>query len=264
MAAILFFFLALLLSTAVTTTASVTAQELDAALSALRSRGYTLFPNAIATSDISLLLLSLNSTFTLFSPPDLLVFSLDLSSTATDYVHYLLRHVAPHRLSIADLRSIRGNPYLDTLVPHNRLFIDKSVVARNGTVLESVLVDGVRVLNPDLFLGDSIAVHGLEGILVSEFGSGGKIDDVVDSPVMSPVAWGPEGNSPAVYPMVEAVRDGSSLVTEPRGKKMEGQHVHHHRKGNNNPGVHVNFGGIRDEDGVADGDYALFSHLFGG
>ncbi|WCJ21368.1 Fasciclin-like arabinogalactan family protein [Euphorbia peplus] len=232
----------LLLSTAVTTTsATVTASELDAALSALRSRGYTLFPNAIATSDISLLLLSLNSTFTLFSPPDLLVFSLDLSSTATDYVHYLLRHVSPHRLSMADLR--RGDPYIDTLVSDNRLFIDTSVVARNHTVL----VDGVRVLIPDIFLGDSIAVHGLEGILVSEFGSGGRVDGVVDSPVMSPVAWGPQGNSP----MVE---DAVSLVTEPRGKNIHhhNHHNHHHQN--------VNL----DEEGVADGDYALFSHLFGG
>ncbi|XP_065847711.1 fasciclin-like arabinogalactan protein 19 [Euphorbia lathyris] len=263
MAPILFLLLSLtLLSTA---SANVTVQELDAALSALRSRGYTLFPNAISTSDIGLFLLSRNSSFTLFSPPDLLVFSLDLSSTATDYVHYLLRHVVPHRLSMAQLRSIRGNnPYLDTLVTRNRLLIDKSaVVVANGTVLESVLVDGVRVLNPDLFLGSSIAVHGLGGILVSEFGSGveeGKIDNFVDSPVMSPVAWAPELNSPAPSP---AAGGGGDFIMEPRGKKMEGQQNHNHRNGNN-LGVHVNLGGMGDGEGVADGDYALFSHLFGG
>ncbi|EEF32310.1 hypothetical protein RCOM_0009520 [Ricinus communis] len=137
--------LSLLLST-VTTTATVTNQELEAALFTLRSQGYTLFPNAIATSDLRPLLLSLNSTFTLFSPPDPLLFSLDLSSPASHYVHSLLRHVSPLRLSMSQLRSIRGLPpyYLDTLVPRHRLSIDTSLVLGNGTVLETVLVDGVR------------------------------------------------------------------------------------------------------------------------
>ena len=66
--------------------------------------------------------------------------------------------MSPLRLSMSQLRGIRGTPaYLDTLVPPHRLLIDKSLVLGNGTVLESALVDGVRVSVPDLFLGSSIA-----------------------------------------------------------------------------------------------------------
>ncbi|XP_015581421.1 fasciclin-like arabinogalactan protein 19 [Ricinus communis] len=193
--------LSLLLST-VTTTATVTNQELEAALFTLRSQGYTLFPNAIATSDLRPLLLSLNSTFTLFSPPDPLLFSLDLSSPASHYVHSLLRHVSPLRLSMSQLRSIRGLPpyYLDTLVPRHRLSIDTSLVLGNGTVLETVLVDGVRVSVPDLFLSSSIAVHGLEGILVSSFGSNIEVEARAgDPPLLSPGGWSVE-SSPASSP----------------------------------------------------------------
>ncbi|KAG8640838.1 hypothetical protein MANES_13G081800v8 [Manihot esculenta] len=193
-----------------TATASLTSQQLDSALFALRSRGYTLFPNAITTSDLRLLLLSLNFKFTLFSPPDPLIYSLDLSSTAPLYIRSLLRHMSPLRLSMSDLRSIRGSPYLDTLVPPNRISINKSIFTDKGTVSESLTLDGVRVSVPDIFIGTDIAVHGLEGILVAGVESNFQeehIDRRCDPPLMSPVAsW--SRNSPASSPTAEAKEEG--------------------------------------------------------
>uniref|UniRef100_A0A6N2L6Y6 FAS1 domain-containing protein n=1 Tax=Salix viminalis TaxID=40686 RepID=A0A6N2L6Y6_SALVM len=89
------------------TTATLTDQQLELALLSLRSHGYTLFPNAISTSDLRFHLLNqtsnATSTFTLFSPPDSLLFSVDLSSTASHYTKSLFLHVSPSRLSISDL-----------------------------------------------------------------------------------------------------------------------------------------------------------------
>ncbi|XVF17083.1 hypothetical protein REPUB_Repub10bG0087500 [Reevesia pubescens] len=165
--------LLLLLTNTITTvtTADLTSQELDAALSALRSSGYTLFPNAITTSDLHLRLLSPeNSSFTLFAPHYGLLFSLDLLSSARLYTFSLLHHVSPHFLSRSDLISLPRPPYIETLLPDRRLFVENTLVSRNGTVFLSVTVDGVRVSAPDLFLGSNIAVHGLDGILVARYG----------------------------------------------------------------------------------------------
>jgi hypothetical protein len=98
------------------TTASLTDQELDFALSSLRSYGYTLFPNAISTSDLCLQLLNQSSnatstsTFTLFCPPDSLLYSVDLASTAPHYTKSLFLHVSPSRLSTSDLRNLMIHP----------------------------------------------------------------------------------------------------------------------------------------------------------
>ncbi|KAJ4827771.1 hypothetical protein Tsubulata_020872, partial [Turnera subulata] len=155
----------LLLST--TTTGATTDQELDAALSALRSHGFTLFANAVATSDLRFLLLlpSSSATFTLFSPPDHLLYSLDLASPADHYTRSLLLHVSPTLLRISSLGSAAsaspGRCFIDTLAPHGRLLVEESKALVNGTVLESVSVNRVRVSVPDLFVGSGIVVHGL-------------------------------------------------------------------------------------------------------
>ncbi|XWS29421.1 hypothetical protein CRYUN_Cryun24cG0028200 [Craigia yunnanensis] len=165
--------LLLLLTTNTVTNADLTSQELDAALLALRSSGYTLFPNAITTSDLHLRLLSPenSSFFTLFAPPDSLLFSLDLLSSARLYTFSLLHHVSPHFLSRSDLLSLPRPAYIETLLPNYRqLFVENTRVSRNGTVLLSVTVDGVGVSVPDLFLGSNIAVHGLDGILITRYG----------------------------------------------------------------------------------------------
>ncbi|KAE8691225.1 putative Citrate-binding protein precursor [Hibiscus syriacus] len=162
-----------LLLAAAAATAGLTTKELDAALLALQSRGYTLFPNAITTSDLQARLLSSqnSSIFTLFAPPDSLLFSLDLLSSARLYTFSLFLHVAPHFLSSADLLVLPRPTFIDTLFPNRRLFVEHTMSTRNGTALLTVTVDGVVVSVPDLFIGSNLAVHGLDGILVARYGS---------------------------------------------------------------------------------------------
>ncbi|XP_039016937.1 uncharacterized protein LOC120147696 [Hibiscus syriacus] len=163
----------LLLLAAAATTAGLTIKELDAALLALQSRGYTLFPNAITTSDLQVRLLSSqnSSIFTLFAPPDSLLFSLDLLSSARLYTFSLFLHVSPHFLSSSDLLALPRPGFIDTLFPNRRLFVERAMSTRNGSALLTVTVDGVMVSVPDLFIGSNLAVHGLDGILVARYGS---------------------------------------------------------------------------------------------
>lgn len=189
--------------------AGLTSQELDAALFALRSSGYTLFPNAITTSDLHFRLLSQenSSFFTLFAPPDNLLFSLDLLSSARFYTFSLLHHVSPRFLSMSDILSLPRPAYVETLLPNRQLFVENTVVSRNGTVLLSVTLDGVRVLVPDLFLGSNMAVHGLDRILVARngprVGQAGTADfaeapkswcETCASPANSPESFPPLGS----------------------------------------------------------------------
>ncbi|XVF14999.1 hypothetical protein REPUB_Repub09cG0111100 [Reevesia pubescens] len=191
----------LLLLLTTTTTADVTSQELDAALFALRSNGYTLFPNAITTSDLHLRLLSSqnSSFFTLFAPPDSFLFSLDFLSSASHYTFSLLHHVSPHFFAMADLLTLPLPSYIETLLPDRQLFVENTLISHNGTILLSATVDGVRVLVPDLFLGSNIAVHGLDGILVASYGP--RFSDgtaVAEAP--KTVAWCETCISPANPP----------------------------------------------------------------
>ncbi|KAG5223922.1 hypothetical protein OIU77_006764 [Salix suchowensis] len=200
------------------TTAALTDQQLDLALLSLRSHGYTLFPNAISTSDLRFHLLNqtsnATSTFTLFSPPDSLLFSVDLSSTASHYTKSLFLHVSPSRLSMSDFRNLTaasGGTYIDSLVPNHRLLINNSLARLNGTVDGSVLVNRVQVSVPDLFLGPDIAVHGLDGILVAGFDD--KVEDTsFEAATSSPAneIWSSELNSPLAVRFPARKRNGKN------------------------------------------------------
>ncbi|KAG6789805.1 hypothetical protein POTOM_005931 [Populus tomentosa] len=211
------------------TTAKLTDQELDFALFSLRSHGYTLFPNAIATSDLRLQLLNQSnhakssfSTFTLFSPPDSLLFSLDLASAASHYTKSLSLHVSPVRMSTSDLRNLTassGGASIDSLVPNHRLLINNSLAHINGTVVESVLVNRVRVSVPDLFLCPSIAVHGLDGIIVAGFED--RVEDTsfeaATSSSQIDAIWSEELNSP-----LPGRRNGDRRRNNRRGRILNG------------------------------------------
>lgn len=149
---------------------STTIRELETMLEALRNHGYTLFTNAITTSDIQYQLLSATTTspFTLFAPKDSPLRALDMASDAPAYVSTLQYHVIPdYRHTFTDLQNL-SSPFLDTLLPHYSVLIGKiqdgEVSFGNATV--GVMVDGVLLSDPDLFLGSRIAVHGIDGILV--------------------------------------------------------------------------------------------------
>nr|GMD53570.1 fasciclin-like arabinogalactan protein 19 [Ipomoea batatas] len=152
-------------------------QELEAMCTVLRSSGYNLFCNAIATSDLqvqltanatvgfsSSIIVAAGAAFTLFSPKDKFLFTLDMASDAADYVAALRYHIVPSRaLALSDLKNL-SSPFLDTLLPHYSILIYKSENA-------SVTVDGVMLSDPDLYIGSNIAVHGLDGILLSGYSS---------------------------------------------------------------------------------------------
>ncbi|KAK1588873.1 hypothetical protein Q3G72_028069 [Acer saccharum] len=219
------------------TTAYLTEHELSLAISALRSRGYKLFPRAITDSDLRLRLLSSgNSTFTLFSPPDLLLDSLDLSFTATLYDRSLLCHVSPSKLTVSQLQN---QNYLNTLLPHHRLLIGNTTVSTNGADFDSVTVDGVRLSVPDLFIGSSIAVHGLDGVLVAD----GESEDEEEH-------YGELGFvSPEIWPVDEYVAPSESSATETRVPSSKNRRI----------GVH----GDDVDDKVNHGQFSKFNHLFG-
>ncbi|KAL3637473.1 hypothetical protein CASFOL_018641 [Castilleja foliolosa] len=179
---ILLALLLILLSTTKTTAAGITIpasplQELETMLQVLRNRGYTLFTNAIATSDVQYQLTTSSAAeetptppFTLFAPVDELLFALDMSADAEAYVSTLKYHVIPNRLhTFTDLRNL-SFPFLETLLPHYSVLIGKIRegyvdTVNNATV--GVMVDGVRLSEPDLFVGSRIAVHGIDGILLT-------------------------------------------------------------------------------------------------
>lgn len=87
-----------------------------------------------------------------------------MASDADAYVAALLCHVIPsRRLTITQLRNLTS-PYLETLLPHYSILVGKS---KSDDVF--VTVDGVRVSDPDLYLGSKFVVHGLDGILLTGF-----------------------------------------------------------------------------------------------
>ncbi|XP_038682567.1 fasciclin-like arabinogalactan protein 19 [Tripterygium wilfordii] len=202
-------------------------QELDVAISALRSHGYTLFPNAIVTSDLRPRLLSTeNASFTLFSPPDYLLFPLDLYSTAPHYIISLARHVSPIRLSASDLRRLPLSR-LPTLLPHRYLSIERNSTLSDGAVLDSITLDGVRISRPDLFLGSRIAVHGLDGILDSSAGLDAEDYDYWGALWFSAPPTSYDSLSPARLPPEESLSP-DMVDTDPRVKE-DGNHFPFHR-----------------------------------
>nr|CAD1836818.1 unnamed protein product [Ananas comosus var. bracteatus] len=170
---LLLLFLLLLLSLS-SPAISVAETELDAAVSALRSRGYSLFGNAISASDLRLdLLLLPNSSssstaaaaasFTFFAPTDPALFALDMASPAASYLRYLRYHVAIGRLPLPALLALPNPSLVHTLLPGRRISISRR--RDPGTGADVVAADGVDVVAPGIFDGGVIAVHGLDGIL---------------------------------------------------------------------------------------------------
>ncbi|MFQ6655957.1 hypothetical protein Gotur_026269 [Gossypium turneri] len=221
----------LLLLTTVST-ADLTSKELDAAIVALQSRGYTLFPNAISTSDLQVRLLSSqnSSIFTLFAPPDSLLFSLDLLSSARLYTFSLFLHVSPHFLSSSDLLALPRPAFIDTLLPNRRLFVEHAMSTRNGTALLTVSVDGVVVSVPDLFLGSNIVVHGLDGILVARYGSlvsEGSDNAIAEPPKFPYQTYVSPANPPETLPPtgLEMVTIGTQIKKDREAFRRDDDHA---------------------------------------
>ncbi|KAJ4952311.1 hypothetical protein NE237_029143 [Protea cynaroides] len=135
--------------------------ELFAMVSALRSKGYHLFGNALMTSDIHYEIL-LGSSLTFFAPTDSALFALDMTTTASDYVQTLRIHIVPRRFSVLFLHSLPYGSSLPTLLPHHQIFISEDRTLDSNLLT----VNGVDVVFPGLFYSRDIAVHGLSSILL--------------------------------------------------------------------------------------------------
>ncbi|KAF8019737.1 hypothetical protein BT93_G0437 [Corymbia citriodora subsp. variegata] len=138
--------------------ACVPVEDLDAALDALRSRGYSLAANAVAASDLRFDLLSAASA-TLFAPVDSALFALGMALPAPAYVSALRSHAVPRRLSAADLRRVRYAAVVPSLLPSRSLHVTASQHS------DAIAVDGVEVAVLGVFYGRDVAVHGLRGAL---------------------------------------------------------------------------------------------------
>ncbi|XP_042015776.1 fasciclin-like arabinogalactan protein 19 [Salvia splendens] len=161
------FLLLLLLLAASAADPPTQSQEFDDMLQSLRNYGYSLFTNAIATSDLNYELLAAPN-FTLFAPRDELLYALDMATSAAAYVSTLRYHIVPTRHTFADLKNLSA-PFLDTLLFDYSILIGKFRDVHVSTDRASIglIVDGVRVAYPDLFLGSRMAVHGIDGILLT-------------------------------------------------------------------------------------------------
>ncbi|KAJ4966161.1 hypothetical protein NE237_018010 [Protea cynaroides] len=174
-----------LLSFQIVAVAGMTEGELETAIDALRSKGYDLFSNAIETSDLQYDLLDSGESFTIFAPAGGSLSSLDLASQASDYIQTLRFHVSPRRFTFSDLRSLSMSqvPYVDSLLHNHALYVAINNITQTNS--DSMIVDGVQISVPDLYLGPSIAVHGLDGILAIRF----QVRPIISPPAMSPLVF---------------------------------------------------------------------------
>ncbi|XP_068328215.1 fasciclin-like arabinogalactan protein 19 [Pyrus communis] len=137
---------------------SLTTREYESMQRVLRGHGYNLVCNAMATSDLQWLLLTLpaNASFTIFAPTDASLFALDMTLPASSYTDTLRFHVVPLRLSLFNLRSLAAGSVLPTLLPSSALRLVST---------RPLSVGGVDVVLPGLFYSRHVAVHGLGGIV---------------------------------------------------------------------------------------------------
>ncbi|KAL4556071.1 hypothetical protein LXL04_038711 [Taraxacum kok-saghyz] len=139
---------------------AVRESELNVVFGVLRGRGYHLFANAIATSDIHYDIKS-NGNFTLFAPINSALFAIDMTMAASNYVEAVRYHVVPRRMSISDLLSLPpGANSIPTLMPGQNIVVEQRRDPRS-----LITVGGVDIVVPGMFYGREIAVHGLDGIL---------------------------------------------------------------------------------------------------
>lgn len=162
--ALRFLAVTLLLLSLTTTVVSVEEDELESMLNVLRSRGHNLFSNAISTSDIIYEAIS-GKSFTFFAPTDSALFTLDMISTASDYISTLRCHVIPIRLLYPELRRLPSGSSLPTLVKNHRAILRLDTRRSRTSSDDCITIDGVCIALPDLFYSRNLAVHGLRGNL---------------------------------------------------------------------------------------------------
>ncbi|KAK7812688.1 fasciclin-like arabinogalactan protein 19 [Quercus suber] len=200
----------------------ISSGDMESMLSALRARGYNLFSNAIATSDIQFDLLCTHSNsnanasnngdyfFTIFAPTDAALFALDMTQTAPYFTDTLRLHVVPKRLSFSQLQRL-SSANLRTLLPSRDLHVTTRHLSppppprhhhnRRRRVV-AVSVDEIEVVFPGVYYGRYVAVHGLNGILTlrgpPQYSSSSPVRSVL--PQLTNICYNPNGTAPSPPP----------------------------------------------------------------
>ncbi|XP_068655669.1 fasciclin-like arabinogalactan protein 19 [Aristolochia californica] len=169
----------------------ISEQDLDSLAWALRSKGYNIFPDAIMAISALRLQILQGAAFTLFVPTDTALFALRMSSAAFDYLRTLRSHVVPTILSYPDLQALPPGSFLPTLLP------DRNILISVHPVTSFLTVDGVQIVDPEIFQGNAVEVHGLQDIMINLSSSSPEIHQVEWGSV-SPMADPPSPTSPPV------------------------------------------------------------------
>ncbi|KAL4614688.1 hypothetical protein ACB092_07G071600, partial [Castanea dentata] len=181
----------------------ISSGDMESMLSALRARGYNLFSNAIATSDLQfdLLCTQPNTNANIFAPTDSALFALDMTQTAPFFTDTLRLHVVPKRLSFSQLQRL-SSAHLRTLLPSRDLHVTTSVV---------VSVDEVEVVFPGVYYDRYVAVHGLNGILTLR----GPPQYISSSPVRSVLPQRTNVCSNRLAPTIQSPESGNTASPSP-------------------------------------------------
>ncbi|XP_031493355.1 putative fasciclin-like arabinogalactan protein 20 [Nymphaea colorata] len=118
---------------------------------AMASRGFGIFASLLDLQIIGLMGKELGVKLTVFAVPDMAMEG--VAANLTELAGVLRRHVVPCKVSWVDIEAFGGVfPTLDKRFPVN--------LTRSGVQLEA---NGVPIVFPDLYPGNSIVVHGLLG-----------------------------------------------------------------------------------------------------
>ncbi|KAJ7535300.1 hypothetical protein O6H91_12G026700 [Diphasiastrum complanatum] len=131
--------------------------QLFPAADALRSAGYTVITDLLqVTSTVS----QLPRQFTLFAPLDTAFAFLMADPARADLLRY---HVATQRLVFDNLTSLPLGARIETMLPDHTIL----VTSLEGELLRAghLSLDGVQIVEPDLFVNEEIAVHGIAEVM---------------------------------------------------------------------------------------------------
>ncbi|CAN0906776.1 Fasciclin-like arabinogalactan protein 19 [Linum grandiflorum] len=216
---------------------SIPTDSLDYVLYFLRSRGHSLFANAIATSDLLFEVLALPSV-TILPPSDPAIFAMDMTELPSFYLAVLRIHVIPFRI---DLRYLQNNASLHTLVPSRRLH------AARGRGPDDLRLDGVQVLFPSLYDSNNVAVFALHGMLPSRVPRHRNPTVFPRVPISSgtnlssPEVAG-NGSSALLSPPTLSAPDNVSVLEFPHNRTFHNHHHHHRRHGHGHGHPPINYG----------------------
>ncbi|OIT28441.1 hypothetical protein A4A49_21857 [Nicotiana attenuata] len=133
-----------------------------AAADALRNRGYSLFASTLDSSTTT----TNNFSGTVLAPPDF-IFSFATANIFPPRPSsvILLYHTLKIPLTWAHLSSTSNGAEIPTLYSNNCLFLFKSLAGEILISSRNTSIGAVKIRQPDIYVGDHITVHGIDGVL---------------------------------------------------------------------------------------------------